>query len=170
MEKINRKIRDIKNGSLITCKAYFLKSLLAIISFAVLSSCNTPKEQVVLRQIKDVVVDASSSPKLKAKAIFYNPNDVRMRLKKIDIEIFVDGKKVGDVDQELKLIIPAQDEFTLDLELILAMKEQSFMDTLFGMIGGKKMQVEYKGALKLTYHGLPIRVPVNYKDEIRLKF
>jgi LEA14-like dessication related protein len=135
-----------------------------------LVGCRTPKEQIVLRQIKDVLVDASSSPKLKAKAIFFNPNNVRMQLKKIDVEIFVDGKKVGQVDQDLKLIIPANDEFTLDLEVILALKELSFMDTLFGIIGGKKLPVEYKGALKLTYHGLPIRVPVNYKDEIRLKF
>jgi hypothetical protein len=52
----------------------------------------------------------------------------------------------------------------------LALKELGFMDTLFGMLGGKKFQIEYKGFLKLTYHGFPIRVPVNYKDEIRVKF
>ena len=168
---INRKSLVISPGlPCLTTLVLVMKGLYVLIFLCALSSCNAPKEQIVLREIKEVVVDASSSPKLKGRAIFYNPNDVRMRLKKIDVEIFVEGKKVGNVNQELKLIIPANDEFTIDIEVLLAMKELSFMDTLFGVIAGKKFQVEYKSFLKLTYHGLPIKVPVNYKDEIRLKF
>ena len=37
----------------------------------VLVGCKRPKEDIVLRQIKDVVVDASTDPMLKANAIFY---------------------------------------------------------------------------------------------------
>src|SRR5258706_9349312 len=125
----------------------------------ILTSCSTPKEDIVLRQIRDVVVDAVTEPTLKANAIFYNPNNIRMRLKKIDIEIFVDGKKVAKVNQELKTVIPARNEFSIPIEVKLAMKEFGFMDTLFSMIGGKKFKIEYKGFLKLTYHGWPIHVP-----------
>jgi len=135
-----------------------------------LAGCSGPKEDVVLRQIKDVVVDAATEPMLKANAIFYNPNNMRLKLKKINVEIFVDGKKVANVDQELKTVIPARDEFTIPLEVKLAMKELGILDTLFGIIGGKKYKIEYKGFLKLTYHGWPIRVPVEFKDEIRMKF
>jgi LEA14-like dessication related protein len=141
-----------------------------LLALFLLAGCSLPKEKIELRQIKDVIADATSEPMLRAKAIFYNPNNTRARLKKIDVEIFVNGKKVGKVDQDLKLIIPARDEFFVNLEVKLALKELGFMDTLFGMLGGKKFQIEYKGFLKLTYHGLPIRVPVNYKDEIRVKF
>jgi hypothetical protein len=31
------------------------------------------------------------------------------------------------------------------------------------------MEVHYKGALKLNYRGMPIRVPVDYKDEVRIR-
>ena len=64
-----------------------------LISLLMLSGCQRPKEDIVLRNIRDVVMDASSEPTLKANAIFYNPNNVRGRLKKIDVEIFVNGKK-----------------------------------------------------------------------------
>jgi LEA14-like dessication related protein len=138
--------------------------------FLTFSSCSTPKEDVVLRYIKDVVVDAASEPMLKANAVFYNPNNVRMRLKKINVEVYVDGKKVANVDQELKTIIPARGEFSIPLEVKLAMKELGFMDTLFGVLGGKKFKVQYKGFLKLTYHGLPVKVPVEFSDDIRVKF
>lgn len=133
-------------------------------------SCTAPKDEIVLRQIKDVVVDSGSSPKLKARAILFNPNDTRITLKKIDVEIFIAGKKAGAVNQDLKLVIPPKDEFFIDLEVLLSLKEINLVDAIFGVLGTKKLQVEYKGYLKISYHGFPMKVPVDYKDEIRLKF
>ena len=144
--------------------------LLFFLPFLLLVSCKKPQEDIVLRQIRDVVVDASSDPMLKANAIFYNPNDVRGKLKKIDVEIFVNGKKAATVDQEMKTSIPAESEFTVPLEVKLSIKELGLMDTLFGMIGGKTFKIHYKGSLKLSYRGLPINVPVDYHDEVRLSF
>lgn len=143
---------------------------LFILLLSIVQGCQKPDEDIVLRQIRDVVVDASSEPMLKANAIFFNPNDVRGRLKKIDVEIFVDGKKAASVDQEMKTTIPAQSEFTVPLEVKLAIKEMGIMDTLFGMIGGKTFKIHYKGSLKLSYRGLPITVPVDYKDDVKLSF
>lgn len=133
-------------------------------------ACKQPDQEIVLRHVRDVVVDATSEPMLKANAIFYNPNDMRGRLKKIDIEIFVNGKKAASVDQSFKTSIPAASEFTVPLEVKLALKEIGVMDTIFGMIGGKKFDIHYKGSLKITYRGLPINVPVDYEDEVRLRF
>lgn len=144
----------------------YLALLLAVLT----SGCSRPKEDIVLRQIKDVVVDATSEPMLKANAIFYNPNSMRGRLKRINVDIFVDGKKAASVNQELKTVIPSNDEFSVPIEVKLAMKELGFMDTVLGMIGGKKFEVRYEGSLKLSYHGVPINVPVKYKDEVRIRF
>ena len=143
-------------------------SLLLLIVFV--TGCKGPKEDIVLRNIRDVVVDASSEPMLKANAIFYNPNNMRGKLKKINVAIFVNGKKAATVDQELKTSIPANAEFTVPLEVKLAIKELGFVDTLLGVVGGKKFDVRYEGFLRLSYHGVPIRVPVHYKDEVRIRF
>ena len=135
-----------------------------------MSACKAPEEEVVLRKIKDVVVDGSSEPKLKAQAVFYNPNHHHGKLKRIEVDIFVNGKKAGEVDQKMKIDIPGRDEFTVPLEVKLAAKEFGFLDTLLGFIGGKKFNVHYKGFIKVSYHGLPLKVPVDYKDEVRVKF
>ena len=143
---------------------------MAIILAMAISGCKRPKEEIVLRQIRDIVVDATSSPLLKANAVFYNPNAVRGKLKRINVDIFVDGKKAASVNQELKTLIPANAEFSVPIEVNLAIKELGFMDTLLGVIGGKKFEVRYEGSLKLSYHGVPINVPVNYRDEVRVRF
>lgn len=134
------------------------------------SACKRPDEKIVLRRIKDVVVDATSSPVLKANAVFFNPNDMRGKLRRINVDIFVDGKKAASVNQMLKTVIPANAEFSVPIEVKLAIKELGFMDTILGVIGGKKFEVRYEGTLKLSYHGFPINVPVNYRDEVRIRF
>jgi LEA14-like dessication related protein len=144
--------------------------LAVIVVLIVLAGCRKPDQDIELRVIRDVVVDANTEPMLKANAIFYNPNKVRGRLKKIDIEIFVNGKKAASVNQSLKTSIPAAAEFTVPLEVNLAIKELGLMDTIFGMIGGKTFKIHYKGSLKLSYHGLPLNVPVDYTDDVRLRF
>jgi LEA14-like dessication related protein len=143
--------------------------LLIFISL-VFIQCQKPDQDIELRRITDVVVDASTDPMLKANALFYNPNKAHGRLKKIKVEIFINGKKVGDVDQDLKTKIPSRAEFTIPIQVKLAMKELGFMDTVLGMIGGKKFEVQYKGFLKLSYHGLPVKVPVDYKDDVKVRF
>lgn len=145
---------------------------LAVISVfsLVLAACEKPKERIVLRDIRDVVVDANTDPMLKGNAIFYNPNDMHGKLKKIDVVIFVNGKKAAHVDQRLHTKIPARGEFTVPLEVKLNIKELGFMDTLLGVLGGKKFEVRYEGKLKLSYKGVPFSVPINYKDEVRVRF
>jgi len=141
-----------------------------LILISLFTQCQKPDQDIVLRRIKDVVVDANTDPMLKANAVFYNPNKVSGRLKKIKIDIYVNGKKTGAVDQDLKTKIPSRAEFTVPLEVKLSMKELGFMNTIIGMLGGKKYEVRYEGFLKLSYHGVPIKVPVDYKDEVRISF
>jgi LEA14-like dessication related protein len=141
--------------------------LLAWITVAT-GSCK-PKEDVQLRKIKDIIVDVTTDPMLRANAVLYNPNSIRMTVKRINIEITVDGKKAGLIDQELKTKVPARAEFSIPLEVKLNLKELGFMDTVFAFIGGKKMQINYKGSIRLQYKGVPINVPVNYTEEVRVR-
>ncbi|MEJ7643263.1 MAG: hypothetical protein WKF87_01595 [Chryseolinea sp.] len=148
----------------------YIGRFISFVFLALCVSCSGPKEKIVLRQIRDVVVDANSDPVLKANAVFFNPNDMRGKLRRINVVVYVDGKRAAHVDQKLKTMIPAKDEFTVPLEINLSIKELGFMDTLLGVLGGKKFEVRYEGSLKLTYRGVPLSVPVNYKDEVRIKF
>lgn len=134
-----------------------------------LGACQ-PQQDVELRQIRDVIVDASAEPLLKANAILYNPNNVRMKLRHINIEVFVNDKPSALIDQKLDMRIPAKAEFTIPLEVRLNTKEKGFLNTLFKVISGKKTKVRYKGSIRITYKGIPVRVPVDYEDEVKLKF
>jgi LEA14-like dessication related protein len=148
----------------------FPKWLVAVLLVFVLLSCERPTEKIQLKTIRDVVVDAAKDPTLKANAVFFNPNNMKGKLKNIDVEIFINGKKTANVKQSYNMMIPANSEFTVPLVVNLNMKELGFMDTLLGMVGGKKYEVRYEGSIKLNYRGIPVKVPVKYKDDIKLRF
>ena len=89
--------------------------LINIIFLALVAGSCVPREQVVLRSvdIREVLPGKDGNPLLKADAIFYNPNSSRMRLKRIDIDVLVDGKKAARVDQHLSALIKPKSEFTV---------------------------------------------------------
>ena len=144
-------------------------AILTLTAAVILNSCKMPDEEIVLRDIKDVVADVSTDPVLKGNAIFYNPNNVRGKLKHISVDIYVNGKKAGKVKKDYKIAIPKKSEFTVPIEVELNMKELGLFDTILGMVGGKKFEVRYDGYLRLNYKGLPIRVPIDYKDDVRIR-
>jgi len=144
------------------------KRLVLASSLLILFSC-TPKEDVVLKQVRDIVVDANDEPMLHANAVLFNPNNLRMKLRKIDVEVLVNGKRAAIIDQNLQLKVPANDEFIVPLEAKLNLKELGMLDTILGVIGGKKIKVHYKGSISITYRGVPVKVPVDYQSEVRLR-
>ncbi len=152
----------------LSIRKYSTLIAVVIIGSSVLFSC-APKEAIVFRQVKNVNLHAATDPRLNADVVFYNPNKATMKLRKIKIDIFIDGRKTGEIDQDLKMHIPSVKEFTIPIEVKLALQEVGFLDAIFGMIGGKTKEVHYKGSLKVNYHGLPLSVPVDYKSEIRIK-
>jgi len=145
-----------------------LAGLICIIAF--LAGCKKPDQDIVLRRVKDVVADATSDPILRAEAVFFNPNNMGGRLKNIDVEIFVNGKKAGKVDKDYTIKIPRNGEFSVPLEVKLNMKELGTLDTILGMLGGKKFDIKYVGNLHLSYHGFPVKVPIDYKSQIKVSF
>jgi LEA14-like dessication related protein len=142
--------------------------LWGVVLASIFVSCQ-PKEDVVLRRVRDIIVDVTTDPMLRANAILYNPNKIKIKLRKIDVDVYVNEKLSASINQELDMRIPAKSEFTVPLEVKLNMKELGFLDTIFNMIGGKKMKVRYKGTINISYKGVPVRVPVDYSDEIKVK-
>lgn len=115
-----------------------------------------------------VEVDGSN-PILRADAYFNNPNDLRMKLKEINVDVLVDGKRSAQVQQKLKIVIPAQADFSVPIEARLSLKELGLLDALANLLGGKKYTIQYIGFIRVAVHGVTIKVPVKHQEEFRIK-
>jgi len=135
----------------------------------VMTGC-LPKEEVVLRGVEHVQLSRGNGtdPLLKADARFYNPNQLRMKLREIQLDVFIDGKQSARIDQKLKSVIKAKSEFTLPLEVQISLKDIGLVDALLGLFGGKQYELHYVGHIKAKVTGFPIRIPVDYTRQVKL--
>lgn len=148
----------------------FSKPFFFFLSLLLIASC-TPKEEIVFKGVKNVVVEAQGiEPVLTAEALFNNPNNMRMKLKEIHIDVLVDGKLSAKVRQDLKLVIPAMSDFSVSLSARLSLKELGLVDTILNLIGGKKYEIQYIGFVRVAVHGITVKVPVKYREERRIQF
>ncbi len=140
-----------------------------LLIFFLMGGC-IPKEQVEFRKVLNIRFEVvSKSPTLKADLVFYNPNKTHSKLKKIEMDILVNDKKVGTVDQTLNQPIKGESEFTVPIEVSVDLKGLGLLDTIINLFGGKKYQVRLVGKIRVSVHGFAVSVPVDYKEEIKLK-
>jgi hypothetical protein len=146
------------------------KTLIFTALFLIMVSC-APKQQVVFKSVKNLLVDGGmgGTPVLKGEAIFFNPNKLQTRLKEIKVEVLVDGKRAAEVDQTMDLLIPGKSEFTVPIEATLSMKDIGLLDAVIGFFGGKTYQVQFVGYIRVKVHGVAVKVPVKYNEEVKLR-
>lgn len=151
----------------------YLKKFVSLFSFAALLisvSC-VPKDEVVFKGVKNINVETNqqNEPTLKADALFYNPNKVKMKLKEIYVDVLLNGKPSAQVRQKLKLTIPAESEFSVPVAVQLSLKELGLLDTIVNLLGGKKYEIQYTGYVRIVVHGVTIKVPFTYQEQLRLR-
>lgn len=144
-----------------------MKNVFVLSLIMVVAAC-IPKEEIVLKDIRNIEMKTAinGDPLLGGNAIFHNPNKTKMTLRQINIEVFVDGKKTAQSDQQLEAKIPAQDDFTVPLEVKLNLKEIG-LNTLFGFLTGKKHQVRFLGFVRVKIHGVLVKIPVDHKSDLK---
>ena len=149
-----------------------MRQLLGIlILIVVFQGCKKPGQAPAFKYVSNVKVTSVSGKEavLHGDAVFYNPNDMSMKLRKVNIDVMLEGKKIGGIHQGIKMKIPAQSEFKVPVDAKFNVGEIGVLNSLLSVLGGKKMKVHYKGRIRLSVYGVPVSVPVDYEDEIRLR-
>ena len=136
-----------------------------------MQGCTRPEEAPEFLGVRNIKVNKveKTTAHLNAEAYFNNPNDVKMTLRKIDVDVTMEGEKIGSIDQSTRIKIPPQSDFKVPLDATFNIGDVGVLNSILGMLGGKKMKVRYEGHVKVTMHGIPMRVPVDYEDEIKLR-
>lgn len=125
-------------------------------------------ETVEYRGLSNFRVGLKPKPVASADIRFFNPNRVSGQLRSAEIEVWVDGKKAGSVTQEYDIPVKKQAEFTVPVEVGLSLKDLGFMSTLSTLLRGDPLPVMLKGHVQLQVHGIPVRIPVEHSEKIKI--
>jgi LEA14-like dessication related protein len=134
-------------------------------------SCNKSYEPPVFKNIDNVKLSKVENGivNMKADAILYNPNDVKAKLKSVDIDVYIKDKKVATLKEKYSLKILAKSEFSLPMNIGLDISELGLVNSILGFIQGRGFKAHYVGKAKIIMHGVPVSIPIDYHDTLKLR-
>ena len=125
-------------------------------------------DAVEYRGISNLKVGLKPKPVASADIRFFNPNRVSGQLRSAEMEVWVDGKKAGSVVQQFDIPVKKQAEFSVPVEVTLSLKDLGFMSTMATLLRGDPLPVLLKGHVQVHVHGIPVRIPVEHTEKIKI--
>ena len=118
---------------------------------------------MVYRDFKNLKVEKAgfSSTTLKLDLVYYNPNNFGLQLKYTDLDIYVDSNYLGHSSQDYQITIPRLSEFTLPLQIDVAM--ENLIKNALPALLGKEVMLKVTGSVKLGKANVYKTFPVNYE-------
>lgn len=147
------------NESIAACRYY---AVAICIFFSFFSSCRRPKE-LVYQDVENFRLQRTS---LAFDVRLYNPNNLKVKLKKADLDVFLEGRHAGAVKMKEAVMIEKLDTFLLPV--ILDVDMANVLPNALQLLTKPEVTLKVSGTAKAGRHGIFIPIPVRYEGKQRV--
>jgi hypothetical protein len=152
-----------------------MKNLMFFIAVLFIVGCSVKKKPIFIKvdDVKIISV-ALDTVRLKANALFKNPNDIGGKLATDEIKVIINGVEVAQVSSE-EFKVPARKEFSIPLKVaipankIFGNNKNGFLGGLINSILNKSVKVQFKGDLKYKVLGFSDVYAIDKTEDIKIK-
>jgi LEA14-like dessication related protein len=99
---------------------------------------------------------------------YFNPNGYTLKLKKADLEVYLENRYVGQTQLDTLLDIPAKDTFSIPVKLGIDMK--NLFPNLLTLALKDDVELKMEGSAKLSRSGITMNIPVHYTGKHKIVF
>ena len=104
---------------------------------------------------------------LNGDAVFFNPNKRGMTLKKVAIDVKTEGRIIGQINKSMNLKIKPESEFKVPLDATIQIGDIGVIRGLLSMFGGKEIEINYSGEIKVSVYGVPRKLRIDQTEKIQ---
>ena len=105
---------------------------------------------------------------IKMEMIFYNPNRLNLKLKKAEIDIYLDDRFAGRSIVDTLIKIPREDTFSIPVQVKVEMK--TILPNALSAFLYEELKVRLDGYVRLGKAGVYINVPIQQESLQKLNF
>lgn len=147
------------------------KNLILFLGVLLVASGCSYDEPISFLYLREVKVNGVEDGDLliSAKAVFKNPNNVKGRLKKVEILVIHQGDTLASVHEVNKMKVPANDEFSVPLSMKISIDklQKGLLNNLVSLISKRTVDLTFQGNIKVASWGISQKVPVDYSETIK---
>jgi LEA14-like dessication related protein len=145
-----------------------LRLLAVVFSIALFSSCKMYQE-VSVNEVIDVKVNEFGQNGIKAEVYIQisNPNWYKLSLTESHIELFFEGKSIGEVQLAEKLVLPKKSVTTQTLKIDANYESiEAILANVLQLLFKSEFVLEGKGYVKGKAMFIAKKVPVEFKQQL----
>ncbi len=94
---------------------------------------------------------------------YYNPNNFGLQLRNTDLDIFINGNRLGHSSSDTLINIPRRNTFILPIKFDVDM--QNIFKNALNTLLGKEVTVKLTGKLKVGKGNVFMSFPLNYESK-----
>ena len=136
-------------------------------------SCKQEYEDVVFIRVKKVEFKDIRNGKIfaTADAVFNNPNKKGGKVNKVDVDILIDQESAAKISRSEPFKIAPNSDFTisLDMEIDAQKFTKNLLGNLFSLGKEKSVPLDFEGNIWISVYGIPKKVPIKYKSELKFR-
>ncbi len=148
-----------------------MKKLIILVVSIIALSCQREYIEPTFNGVSQIEFDKLSGTKAHVKGIahFHNPNKQQLKLKKVDVDVLLKDKIIGNINQNIDIKIPSKSSFEIPLNANFNLSDIGLMSGLLMFISGNDLDLDYKGEIIVSYYGVPQRIPIEYQASVNIK-
>lgn len=140
---------------------------IAIVVLSTLAGCGSLKEDLQFKDIRNINYgEKDATIVLTGEAVLYNPNNVSLSLREVDLKAFMNEKEAATIKQKMDVKVKARSEFIIPLEAQLS-NADGLMNTLLNILGQKSNTLKIVGFVKIKVHGVRMKIPISHTEEFK---
>lgn len=143
-----------------------------LLSVLLFMSCKF-EEPVEFQMIDNVEVVSieDGMVNLSAEAIFFNPNEIKGKLKDVDIRVDLDDKTLATISHNTALPIGPKSQFTIPVNIKFAIEDvqAGFLNNLLNILAGNRIKLHFVGDINVSTFIFSQSVKVDYYEEVKLQ-
>ncbi len=143
-----------------------MRHVLVLLTIFLFCSCK-PSKDLIFQDLQGFSIKQTTPPSATVSVRMYNPNKYKLKLKKADVSVFINGNELGKMQVAGTPIAPAQDTFLLPVTISIDPK-YSLLNVMQWVMAGD-INIKVTGTMKGGRSGIYKTVPVLYEGRQNLR-
>ena len=129
-------------------------------------------QPAVFKKITNARIVSSNGEvaRVKADALFYNPNKRSGQVNKVDIVVHYKDQEMAQISEQSSVKVEGLKDFVipLDVNLDLQKLQDNWLNNLVNILQDKSVELHFKGSIRVKFHGIGYNIPVDYIERIKI--